>query len=96
MTAGIEFAEFIDRTLQSYATSASFRAALHNEKPAAQHRPVTGVCPPWHDHAATGTCYGNHKCRCDPCRAASSARQKKNRMRRAVRAWNTTERKATA
>lgn len=32
-------------------------------------------CPVEHKHAATGTCYVIHKCRCDDCRAGNSARE---------------------
>lgn len=99
MSADIELAEFIDRTLTAYMNSAAFRAALHAEEPHRTGRPQTGICPPWHDHSTTGTCYANHGCRCDQCRAASSARQKRARMNRAKRAWdtrNTTTTKETA
>ncbi|TFD16200.1 hypothetical protein E3T26_04780 [Cryobacterium sp. TMT1-21] len=32
------------------------------------------VCPDDHKHAVNGTCYAIHKCRCDGCRAAMTAR----------------------
>jgi len=35
--------------------------------------PERFICPPDHKHAATGTCYVFHKCRCDACRAGRSA-----------------------
>lgn len=28
------------------------------------------VCPPDHKHGAKTTCYANHRCRCDDCKAA--------------------------
>lgn len=33
-------------------------------------------CPPDHKHAATSTCYIVHRCRCRPCRYATSARER--------------------
>lgn len=82
----VRFADFIDDTLRSYAASGQFRSALHSEAPGAPQT-LQGICPPNHSHGHTGTCYGNHGCRCDGCRAASSKRQKRNRMRRAVDDW---------
>ena len=32
------------------------------------------VCPPDHRHAASGTCYVHHQCRCAPCSEARAAR----------------------
>lgn len=39
--------------------------------------PRVRVCPENHAHGATGSCYRNHSCRCDECRAANSERRKK-------------------
>lgn len=89
----MRLAEFIDSTLQQYATSGEFRAALHAEAPGAPPADTT-ICPPSHRHGLTATCYGHHKCRCLRCREASSARQKHQRMQRAIAAWN--ERKSVA
>ncbi len=94
MTPEMAFAEHIDSVLRSYAESGSFRAALHAELPGAPTG-LQGICPPDHMHAATGHCYGNHKCRCEACRAGSSRRQKQARTRRAVAAWAANERKAS-
>ena len=41
------------------------------------------VCPPDHKHAATGSCYTGHKCRCEPCRDRASRRARFDRIRRA-------------
>lgn len=30
------------------------------------------ICPPWHKHGATLTCYKHHRCRCAHCRSANS------------------------
>jgi hypothetical protein len=84
----MNLADHIDNTLRAYAESATYRAALHAEQPGAL--PGThGICPPEHPHSDTTTCYSNHGCRCDPCRAASSKRQKQARFRRARAAWGT-------
>lgn len=86
MSADALFAEFIDSTLRTYAESGVFRSALHSEAPGAPQTLVT-ICPAHHKHGDTGTCYANHGCRCDGCRAGSSRRQKQARMRRAVADW---------
>jgi len=40
------------------------------------------TCPPEHRHAAVGTCYVFHKCRCSPCRAARSAAEvRRNKLK---------------
>jgi transcriptional regulator with XRE-family HTH domain len=40
------------------------------------------MCPAHHKHAETGTCYVIHKCRCDECRAAKTAREsRRNRLK---------------
>ena len=87
MRSDMRFATFIDDTLREYATSLSFRAALHAEAPGAPAG-VVGICPPEHRHASTGTCYSTHGCRCPSCRLAASKRQKRDRMRRAAAEWN--------
>lgn len=38
------------------------------------------VCPDGHQHGAKSTCYVQHKCRCQPCRASRAATEK-NRQR---------------
>lgn len=51
-------------------------AARRREKAEASTRPATYTCPPDHTHAATGTCYRMHSCRCEDCRVAVAARRK--------------------
>lgn len=82
----MRFAEFIDDRLRAYSLSAEYRGALHAEAPG-HVGPVKGICPSWHPHGRTSTCYGTHGCRCDGCRAASARNQKRLRTARAVKQW---------
>lgn len=47
------------------------------------------TCPPDHKHAETGTCYVIHKCRCNDCRRASSARERQRRKLKAYGRYGT-------
>jgi hypothetical protein len=40
-------------------------------------------CPPDHKHGATGTCYGEHLCRCDECRGSHAIRSRDLTRRKA-------------
>lgn len=88
--AVLAFADFIDNTIRNYNESAAFRAELHAEEPGADGS-VRGMCPSWHRHGETPTCYSTHGCRCGGCRAAGSRRQKTQRLRRAMRMWREKE-----
>lgn len=41
------------------------------------------TCPPDHKHAAAGTCYNQHGCRCFPCRTARAKIQRDRRRQKA-------------
>lgn len=47
------------------------------------------VCPPDHKHAAVSTCYIQHKCRCDSCGNASTARASRRRKDQAYGRFDT-------
>ena len=47
------------------------------------------ACPPEHKHAESSTCYTTHKCRCEPCRAARSARNRRRDRERNFGVVNT-------
>lgn len=41
------------------------------------------ICPPEHKHGQVSTCYIQHKCRCDECREAGNARERRRAKARA-------------
>lgn len=45
------------------------------------------ICPPGHKHGASTVCYIRHKCRCDQCRAANAARERRRRKLKAYGRW---------
>ncbi len=49
--------------------------------------PQVQVCPPDHRHAEVATCYVIHRCRCEPCRHANSARERRRAKLKAYGRW---------
>lgn len=45
------------------------------------------ICPRGHKHGASTVCYIRHKCRCDQCRAANTARERRRRKLKAYGRW---------
>lgn len=87
VVSDIAFAEFIDRVTAAFRDSAAYRRALKSEAPGSSIR--RDVCPPWHKHGATLTCYLAHRCGCAECRAEVNRRGRVARRRRAYSSWNT-------
>ena len=44
---------------------------------------MRAICPENHKHQQTGVCYSIHRCGCDPCREAATARERQRRKLKA-------------
>lgn len=49
---------------------------------------ISGItCPPDHKHAASGTCYNQHRCRCDDCRKGRADASRNRRRAQLYGRW---------